>query len=762
MLQTELKKLETLGPVGIRLRAQLVELYDKLNTKGVSNHKPAVVLMVNKHNMDYDIMIQLSHSMIATGTSEGQNLTQLAIAIGERIRNYYNLQTKTGESLKLGVFILCGYGVPELVLIKLVNEWKQYTKAKTIYKVYAGYKRGDLRKLVKEFGEVACPYKPMLEKATDWVYGTVIARNGETLKLIKGASVDTLAKINPSNTPIVLNAVNKKQSIAYTVKPKIFETYKWALENNQECFEFCSVDTITKERKAAKEAEAYQVLSATEPYVGKVFYQQYTCDSRGRLYPLSAYLNEINSDNAKGMLTFAEGKPLSDGGLDELYHTIANHYGEDKLTHEGRVKFVENKYYEFVSMGKDPKANKGWMVAEEPFQFLSAVIELAELDAHFVAGGKTEDFVSHLINPRDGSNNGLCWLFSLAKDDKNAHLVNIKPTTDGKPGDMYTYVATRVRDKLIDDASDATELAMEYYDLYFKTIERLRNRFRMAELNNDPRVEYKKKVVKWYQRKYKAELKLTDNIYWAKAKFTIKEWRKCIKRNVMTYGYSATKQGMGAQIIEDTKDIDNVYLSNKQHSAARLLGATVFDTIESEFPEVSNVMKMFKDNCEAYMTKTGKQYSHNTLISNFPFTQNYIKHKTSEVRLTDGLYVQGDDKKYTWVNDIKFKIKSELPMVNLAKAKAAISPNTIHNLDSLHLMLVIDECDFEIVTAHDSYGAHASDVKEMQKVIREKFKLIIDSDPLQHVLNETGNLVPMITQGQLDSSEILRSEYAFA
>jgi len=128
----------------------------------------------------------------------------------------------------------------------------------------------------------------------------------------------------------------------------------------------------------------------------------------------------------------------------------------------------------------------------------------------------------------------------------------------------------------------------------------------------------------------------------------------------------------------------------------------------------------------------------------------------------DGLYVQGDDKKYSWVNNLRFIIKSDLPLVNLAKAKAAISPNTIHNLDSLHLMLVIDECDFEIVTAHDSYGAHASDVKEMQKVIREKFKLVIDSDPLQHVLNETGNLVPKIKQGQLDSSEILRSEYAFA
>ena len=762
MLQTELEKLETLGPVGIRIRAQLAERYDSLNTKGVSNHKPAVILMINKHNIDYDMMIQLSHSMIATGTSEGQNFSALAIAIGTRVRNFYNAPLKAADSFRLGSFILSSYGVLELVLIKLVNDYTKQNRIRTVYKVYAGYKRGDLRKLVKEFGEVADPYKPMSQKATNWEYGTVLARNNETLRLIKGASVDTLAKINRSNTPIVLNAVNKKQAIGYTVKPKVFETYKWALENNQECFEHNSVDTITKERKAAKEAEAYQVLNATEPYVGKVFYQQYTCDSRGRFYCLSAYLNEINSDNAKGMLTFAEGKPLSDGGLDELYHHIANMFGEDKLTHEGKVKFVENKYYEFVSMGKDPQANKGWMVAEKPFQFLSAVIELAELDAHFVAGGKTEDFISHTICYRDGSNNGLQWLFSLAKDDKNAHLVNIKPTTDGKPGDMYTYVATRVRDKLIDDASDATELAMEYYDLYFKTIERLRNRFRMAELNNDPRVEYKKKVVKWYQRKYKAELKLTDNIYWANSKFTIKEWRKIVKRNVMTYGYSATKQGMGAQIIEDTKDIDNVYLSNKQHSAARLLGATVFDTIESEFPEVSNVMKMFKENCEAYMNKTGKQYSHNTLISNFPFTQNYVKYKTTEVRLTDGLYVQGDDKKYNWVNDVKFKIRSDLPMVNLAKAKAAISPNTIHNLDSLHFMLVIDECDFDIVTAHDSYGAHASDVKEMQKVIREKFKLIIDSDPLQHVLNETGNLVPKIKQGQLDSSEILRSEYAFA
>ena len=65
----------------------------------------------------------------------------------------------------------------------------------------------------------------------------------------------------------------------------------------------------------------------------------------------------------------------------------------------------------------------------------------------------------------------------------------------------------------------------------------------------------------------------------------------------MTYGYSATKQGMGEQIIQDTRDIDNVYLSNKQHSAARALGSLVYTTIETEFPEVAAAMKLFKDNC---------------------------------------------------------------------------------------------------------------------------------------------------------------------
>lgn len=173
-------------------------------------------------------------------------------------------------------------------------------------------------------------------------------------------------------------------------------------------------------------------------------------------------------------------------------------------------------------------------------------------------------------------------------------------------------------------------------------------------------------------------------------------------------------------------------------------------------------MKLFKENCDAFIKGNNKQYMCDTIISNFPFVQDYWAYKNVRVKISDGLYVQNDDKSFGWLDLFKCTIQSDLPIINKSKSLSAVSPNTIHGLDSLHLMMVIDACDFDIVSAHDSYGSHACDVKEMQKVIREKFKFIIDSKPLEYILNATGNLTPMIEQGDLDSSEILKSEFAFS
>ena len=153
-MQEKLANLETLGPVGIKLRQNMEMLFDKLNNKSESNKKPAVVSMIKGANIDYNIAIQLSHLMIATGVNDGQNLTQLVISIGDRIRNYYKLPKKSEASLRLGIFILNAYAIIDMVVVKLVNDYQSFNKAKTVYKVYAGKNRNDLRKLVKEFNEV--------------------------------------------------------------------------------------------------------------------------------------------------------------------------------------------------------------------------------------------------------------------------------------------------------------------------------------------------------------------------------------------------------------------------------------------------------------------------------------------------------------------------------------------------------------------------------------------------------------------------------
>ena len=94
MLKEQLNNLETLGPVGIKIRTQMEMLFDKLSNKTNSNRKPDVITLINNYKIDFNISIQLSHSMIATGVSEGQNLTQLAIAIGDRILAFYNINKK--------------------------------------------------------------------------------------------------------------------------------------------------------------------------------------------------------------------------------------------------------------------------------------------------------------------------------------------------------------------------------------------------------------------------------------------------------------------------------------------------------------------------------------------------------------------------------------------------------------------------------------------------------------------------------------------
>ena len=65
---------------------------------------------------------------------------------------------------------------------------------------------------------------------------------------------------------------------------------------------------------------------------------------------------------------------------------------------------------------------------------------------------------------------------------------------------------------------------------------------------------------------------------------------------------------------------------------------------------------------------------------------------------------------------------------NDKKGQAAIAPDMIHSFDAAHIRSVVNNCDFDIVTIHDSFGCAPKHAEEMNRVIREQFVKMFDGD----------------------------------
>jgi DNA-directed RNA polymerase len=111
------------------------------------------------------------------------------------------------------------------------------------------------------------------------------------------------------------------------------------------------------------------------------FYYPHNVDFRGRAYPMHPYLNHLGSDVCRGILEFAEGRPLGKSGLRWLKIHLANLYagGVDKLSYDGRISFTENHLDDiFDSADRPLEGQRWWLGAEDPFQCLAVCINLSE------------------------------------------------------------------------------------------------------------------------------------------------------------------------------------------------------------------------------------------------------------------------------------------------------------------------------------------------------------------------------------------------
>jgi DNA-directed RNA polymerase len=186
------------------------------------------------------------------------------------------------------------------------------------------------------------------------------------------------------------------------------------------------------------------------------FYYPHNLDFRGRAYPMHPYLNHLGSDVCRGLLEFAEGRPLGKTGLYWLKIHLANLYGGgvDKYSFEGRLTFVEDNIDNIIDSAERPlEGKRWWLEAEDPFQCLSVCMDLTDA----LKSSSPESAISHIPVHQDGSCNGLQHYAALGRDKLGAVAVNL--VGGDTPADVYSGIAARVdeimqRDALKDPATD--------------------------------------------------------------------------------------------------------------------------------------------------------------------------------------------------------------------------------------------------------------------------------------------------------------------
>jgi DNA-directed RNA polymerase len=170
-------------------------------------------------------------------------------------------------------------------------------------------------------------------------------------------------------------------------------------------------------------------------------YFPYTLDFRGRIYAQVPFLNPQGHDIAKGLLTFAHGKPIGDGsGPGWLAIHGANVYGFDKASLEERIAWVETHREVILACARDPLGESFWQDADSPWMFLAFCFEWAG----YMRDGAA--FVSCLPIALDGSCNGIQHFSAMLRDAVGGAAVNLVP--GDKPSDIYATVANLTALKL--------------------------------------------------------------------------------------------------------------------------------------------------------------------------------------------------------------------------------------------------------------------------------------------------------------------------
>jgi DNA-directed RNA polymerase len=561
-------------------------------------------------------------------------------------------------------------------------------------------------------GYYTVPQKIVRQKGGDSAqraYAQLAIESGDMTKVMAG--LDVLGRvpwqINAPVFNVMARAWNAGESIGSLVGEDALAKYKRPLEP--------PADATYQERnrwnKALQEYENaigglhsqrcfqnFQLETARAYANESKIYFPHSVDFRGRAYPIPPILNHIGSDLSRGLLKFANGKELGAVGLQWLKIHLANLYGFDKASLREREQFaIDNMSEIYDSATKPLDGRRWWTKAEDPWQCLACCIELKNA---FDLPDPTR-FVSQLPVHQDGTCNGLQHYAALGGDHAGARQVNLEPSD--RPQDIYTGVAELVKEMVAKDASNGKPIAA-FVDGHIS--------------------------------------------------------RKVVKRTVMTNVYGVTFMGAKQQVQDELR---NLFPDFQPTDKVKSLGVVALYVAQKIFEALGKIfngaqeIQYWLGECGDRITTSisaeqikaiqdrydGTDPAQSVYDSKFAtpkkitalqinkLNKNMEKFKTSiiwttplKMPIVQPYRKDSVQKIRTKIQDITVTKRSQQDEVDKRKQLQAFPPNFIHSLDATHMTLSAlkaNEMGLDFAAVHDSFWTHASDIPNLNVILRDAF-----------------------------------------
>lgn len=591
------------------------------------------------------------------------------------------------------------------------------------------------------------------------------------------------AAIKNGSMDDALEALNTLQEVPYAVNDYIVDAVRWVYDNKlaHKVNSFPALEktpeipnlpkavfrTLPKEeqmdfgreqlavKKANREvdanilgikrnlAEAENVQKAVAEGVTG-FYLPHQWDYRGRVYHTSEF-GTHNTDYLRGMFMFANKSEVTLENLQYLTLQMANTYGNgvDKETLDYRKQWAVDNESKILACGADYKSREAfsfWTSADDPFQFLAACREWYNA---VQANDKGEAYYTGLPIALDATQSGIQVYAALGRNQSDGEKVNI--TDNERPGDLYTAVMNEAQG-LID--ADITNL--QYLD--------------NEPVDEDDEDEVKDRLKLKYARQWQA--------------YGLS--RKVCKRNTMCWAYSSRRYGFAEQLRSDlmeglSKQVrrgelkEHPFGIDKGWGAAWYMAGVNEKAIRKVVMSAADGMDFFQD-VVALCNEAGIHLTYTTPLG-FPLHQNYRDKAKDALRIDMPDWDRDARKRRT----VKATLQQYTDDVAEAKSKRACAPNLVHSLDATILMMAVllmrNNGKTDIMTVHDSFSTTIDNVKLMGDCVRLAFyDLFNEHCPYTELLeqtlarlDETPAEIPTVPdKGDLDISEILKSNYAFS